>query len=416
MENNNDIGNTIKNKLSQLDKTPSNNLWNKIENDLDKKNNNKPYLYYLLFFLLGGFLSFLLSNSVEKESENYKKEKLKKDIKLVSDSLDLKSKSIITTSKKNIINSNEYLIYEECKTYKITKKTLVKPINNVRNNTDNQTKNKSNLMTNKKIKENKKTKSITTSLNEIKSKTNVEDKKPQKNIKKDNDSNSSFLKNQEGVPSTTNSIDTIKKDSIVELVIENKKTKSKKEKKVEETEKNPEKSKTLISVFYGPTFFNTLTKGSSINKSLIETKKTTHIENSFGAYYSKAFKQNGYRAGIAKTNLSYNSIVPYINNSFSLDFSNINPTNEIDLTKINNLYSNNNNIILRQNISYLQFPLEVYKTIYGIEKKFKINLLVGITPEFLLSNSLFLYDSKNENEFKLGKASNINSFNVSRQI
>lgn len=416
MENNKDLGKFIKSKLSQLDKTPNDNLWNKIENDLNKKNNKKPYLYYLLFFLLGGILSLLLTNLFENKPENYKKEKLKNDIKIVSDTLGLNSKSIIKTSKKNIIDSTEYLIYEECITYKILKKSNQKPIYKVEKSTDIETKKKSYLLTNNVTNQNRKSNSKNTILTENDFKINEAENKLNTIIKQNSNSTSGFTTNEVNLFSNKNDSDSIKKDSIEELIVEKNKTKTKKEKEVGETEKKQEKSKKLISIFYGPTFFNSITKGSSINKSLIETAKTTHVENSFGVYYAKAFKHNGYRVGIANTNLSYNSIISNQNNSFSLDFSNINAINEIDITRINNVYANSNSIKLRQNISYLQFPIEVYKTIYGVEKKFKINLLVGITPELLLSNSLFLYDSKNENELKLGRVSNINNFNVSSQV
>lgn len=420
MENNKEIGKIIKDKLSNLDASPSDDLWGKIEKNLDN-NKKKPIFTYFLWFLSGVLFSYLFlhyNNSTSKDIHTLKSGDSSEINKNIDSTRHLEQndlKSSITKIKEN----DEYIIYESCQTYKVLKnsknlysesdfqnQTLKKEISKLSSDETSEKYNKNTIQQLKK----------------------TNNQNPLNQSTKKNDSTEGnattfghkkqlgdlFVNENQNIDTTKinnkQNIDTIAKKDI------KKKSNKKEDKKEELKDKKNIKSKNIITVFYGPTFFNTITQGSSINQSLIETEKSTNIQSSFGAYYVKKFTRNGFRVGLAKTDLSYNSLLTKKNNSFALDFKNINLEEGIDLNTINSNYSNVNAIHLKQKTSYFQFPVEVFQTIYGFEKKFKINFLAGVTPEILIENSLYLKNTNNNNTTKLGSAENLRKFNLTSQL
>ena len=416
MENNKEIGKIIKDKLSNLDASPSDDLWGKIEKNLDN-NKKKPIFTYFLWFLSGVLFSYLFlhyNNSTSKDIHTLKSGDSSEINKNIDSTRHLEQndlKSSITKIKEN----DEYIIYESCQTYKVLKnsknlysesdfqnQTLKKEISKLSSDETSEKYNKNTIQQLKK----------TNNQNPLNQST-------KKNDSTEGNATTFGHKKQLGdlFVNENQNIDTIKINNKQNIdTIAKKDIKKKSNKKEELKDKKNIKSKNIITVFYGPTFFNTITQGSSINQSFIETEKSTNIQSSFGAYYVKKFTRNGFRVGLAKTDLSYNSLLTKKNNSFALDFKNINLEEGIDLNTINSNYSNVNAIHLKQKTSYFQFPVEVFQTIYGFEKKFKINFLAGVTPEILIENSLYLKNTNNNNTTKLGSAENLRKFNLTSQL
>ncbi|SFD28915.1 hypothetical protein [Flavobacterium phragmitis] len=145
MENKNEIGKAIKDKLTHLDEAPRDFVWSKIEKDLNKKRRRRFLIWFIPSILLIGLLSTVATvnnkdqNEINETSkapthllqdkdktkkqnaEQPKKTEIKKsnsnDTILIRKSKDVK---LIKQSSKLVSSTNEYEEYEVTKKYKIT--------------------------------------------------------------------------------------------------------------------------------------------------------------------------------------------------------------------------------------------------------------------------------------------------------
>ena len=74
MENRTEIGKAIKNKLSDLDKNPSDFVWSKIETDLNKKRNRRILFWSIPSMVVIALLSSLLYYNFDFQDKNQKQE------------------------------------------------------------------------------------------------------------------------------------------------------------------------------------------------------------------------------------------------------------------------------------------------------------------------------------------------------
>ncbi|WP_310555005.1 outer membrane beta-barrel protein [Flavobacterium sp.] len=191
MENNKDIGKIFREKIDQLEKSPSNDLWSNIEKDLDSKKERKiPFLWYSTAFLILGLIAggiflnnnqfkdydktnqevILKNNAItnnkknnqENNANSIEKNNLAKDSRTqknieIENSSTIKNKDQVAPN--NIQLKNSYLVKNDSKVFvqknKSTNTVYLKNKNNIQNSTKSIVSSDNN--SNKKTKKNKAT-------------------------------------------------------------------------------------------------------------------------------------------------------------------------------------------------------------------------------------------------------------------
>jgi hypothetical protein len=253
--------------------------------------------------------------------------------------------------------------------------------------------------------------------------------------------NKTFVTNNDSINSETNntnvlaSTEIICKDStlIAEVLKEtNPLEELLKEKEVgkNEDEKEEKRSKWAISTNASPVYFNSLAEGSSIDEQFNSNSKNYSTTLSFGLAGSYTINNKlSLKTGVNSINLSYNTNdvlfesrmrevdnnIPTISrnaNASNMVFSSKNGTvNEIS-GDVENVIIDNNIGALKQNISYIEVPLELsYKL---IDKKFGVEIIGGMSTLFLNQNNISLVT--NGLEMEVGRANNLNNIHFSSNV
>lgn len=253
--------------------------------------------------------------------------------------------------------------------------------------------------------------------------------------------NKTFVTNNDSISSETNntnvlaSTEIIGKDStlIAEVLKEtNPLEELLKEKEVgkNEDEKEEKRSKWAISTNASPVYFNSLAEGSSIDEQFNSNSKNYTTTLSIGLAGSYAINDKlSLKTGVNSINLSYNTNdvlfesrmrevdnnIPTISrnaNASNMVFSSKNGTvNEIS-GDVENVIIDNNIGALKQNISYIEVPLELsYKL---IDKKFGVEIIGGMSTLFLNQNNISLVT--NGLEMEVGRANNLNNIHFSSNV
>lgn len=197
-----------------------------------------------------------------------------------------------------------------------------------------------------------------------------------------------------------------------------------------EDEKEEKKSKWAISTNASPVYFNSLAEGSSIDKQFDSNSKnfTTTLSYGLAGIYS-INKKLSLKTGVNNINLSYNtndvvfdarisateSNIPSISrnaDATNMIFSSKNNSVNAFLGDVENVTLENNVGALKQNISYIEVPLELsYKL---LDKKFGIEVIGGMSTLFLNQNNISLVT--NGLEMEVGRANNLNNIHFSSNV
>ena len=197
-----------------------------------------------------------------------------------------------------------------------------------------------------------------------------------------------------------------------------------------EDEKEEKRSKWAISTNASPVYFNSLAEGSSIDEQFNSNSKNYSTTLSFGIAGSYALNEKlSLKTGVNTINLSYNTNdvlfesrmrevdnnIPTISrnaNASNMVFSSKNGTvNEIS-GDVENVVIDNNIGALKQNISYIEVPLELsYKL---VDKKFGVEIIGGMSTLFLNQNNISLVT--NGLEMEVGRANNLNNIHFSSNV
>ncbi|UGS21150.1 hypothetical protein [Flavobacterium cyclinae] len=197
-----------------------------------------------------------------------------------------------------------------------------------------------------------------------------------------------------------------------------------------EDEKEEKRSKWAISTNASPVYFNSLAEGSSIDDQFNSNSKNYTTTLSYGIAGSYAINDKlSLKTGVNSINLSYNTNdvlfesrmrevdnnIPTISrnaNASNMVFSSKNGTiNEIS-GDVENVIIDNNIGSLKQNISYIEVPLELsYKL---IDKKFGVEIIGGMSTLFLNQNNISLVT--NGLEMEVGSANNLNNIHFSSNV
>ncbi|WP_369013516.1 hypothetical protein [Flavobacterium anhuiense] len=461
MESKTEIGKAIKNKLDNLDKSPSDFVWSKIEKDLNHKRRKR-----VLYWLIPSILIIIFLSSALYLNSDFKKENIvpktpsQKD---ASNSSSLKNQTLpsnlqkkgadeVTTVKKSktiklvkqstkfVTSTNEYEEYEVVKKYKvIIKKEQIttKPIktdakdSNIINakkpivaykkeNNKNGTSQKTIKSSFKNLKKSQKKNSGKISKNTIKGNIVSKNNTPKKSIpeqpivektisEKDpieyNNSEKSISVVEIKTEAKTDSI--TKKDS----TSLKKKTTPKREYKErtyqpQTTETNPEFS---ISAFYGPVLFGSLNNKSMISPRMNDLSRSHPITSHYGVYVKTMYNQIGFRAGVSKINLKTST---RLNQNLIPDYSNINLKAEINVKET---FGDSKQVDLVQNISYYEVSLEFNYAVKKDESKIGIEAFTGFSFLILDKNELYLKSEKISQQ-NIGEAKNITGASFSYNL
>jgi hypothetical protein len=253
--------------------------------------------------------------------------------------------------------------------------------------------------------------------------------------------NKTLVTNNDSISSETNntnvlaSTEIISKDStlIAEVLKEtNPLEELLKEKEVgkNEDEKEEKRSKWAISTNASPVYFNSLAEGSSIDEQFNSNSKNYTTTLSIGLAGSYAINDKlSLKTGVNSINLSYNtndvlfeSRMREVDNNIPTISRNANASNMIFSSKngtvneisgdVENVIIDNNIGALKQNISYIEVPLELsYKL---IDKKFGVEIIGGMSTLFLNQNNISLVT--NGFEMEVGRANNLNNIHFSSNV
>jgi hypothetical protein len=451
MENKTEIGKAIKNKLDNLDKSPNDFVWSKIEKDLNGKRRKRILFWLIPSIFTVAVLSSLLylnsdfqkenvdpktspqkgvSNSTSSKNQNLPANQQKKGSDEVTTIKKTKTVKLVKQSTKFVTSTNEYEEYEVVKKYKVVIKkeqVTAKPIKtNAKNpNTINAKKpiiaskkgNSKNSIaqktaksgfTNLKKPQKKNTSKI--SKNTIAGNTTPKNSISEKKIvEKDTLNYDSPKKN---IP-TSIVITEPKMDSIAEKDSINLKKKPTPKREYKEriyqpqtTEKEPEFT---ISAFYGPAFFGSLNNKSMISPRMNDLSRSHPITSHYGVYVKTMYDQIGFRAGFSKINLKTTT---RLNQNLIPDYTNINLKTEINVKET---FGDSNQVDLMQNLSYYELPLEFNYAIKKDESKIRIEAFTGFSFLILDKNKLYLKSEK-VSQRNIGEAKNISGVNFSYNL
>ena len=197
-----------------------------------------------------------------------------------------------------------------------------------------------------------------------------------------------------------------------------------------EDEKEEKRSKWAISTNASPVYFNSLAEGSSIDEQFNSNSKNYTTTLSIGLAGSYAINDKlSLKTGVNSINLSYNtndvvfeSRMREVNNNIPTISRNANASNMVFSSKngtvneisgdVENVIIDNNIGALKQNISYIEVPLELsYKL---IDKKFGVEIIGGMSTLFLNQNNISLVT--NGFEMEVGRANNLNNIHFSSNV
>lgn len=451
MENKTEIGKAIKNKLDNLDKSPSDFVWSKIEKDLNNKRRKRILFWLIPSILTVTILSSLLylnsdfqkenidpktpshknaSNSTNSKNETLPANLQKKGSDEITTVKKTKTVKLVKQSTKFVTSTNEYEEYEVVKKYKVIIKkeritsTPIKttakdlnPINSKKSIVAYKKGNSKNGVAQKTAKSSftnpKKTQKK--EINKI-SKTTITGNKTSKNsipekaiAEKDTITYNNFKKDlPTSIVEAKPKIDRVAKKDSTDL---KKKTTPKREYKErmytpQTTEIEPEFT---ISVFYGPALFGSLNSKSMISPRMNDLSKSHPITSHYGVYVKTMYDKIGFRAGFSKINLKTST---RLNQNLIPDYTNINLKTEINVKET---FGDSNQVDLVQNLSYYELPLEFNYAIKKDESKIGIEAFTGFSFLILDKNKLYL-KSENVSQQNIGEAKNISGVNFSYNL
>jgi hypothetical protein len=472
MKENKNIERLFQEKFKDFEVLPPEDSWNLIANKLKKDKQKRrivPFWYQfsgvaasfaLLSYLFFNFLineseqdnptdeknisleiNSLKSSEKTKETNDYEEEVLVFDTKKQSNEKGLDE--ILETNQKNAIvvlrDDNQKSANRKLnnKKHHVNKATFNKISSSV-SNKDNIIVSTSN--TNKKHKEAK----LVSNKNAIES-TFLIDNLSENNIKSFSDKLNIFLENniskinnnQNTDSSFTNQVlvfvdESISQDSIVLVQISediNPLEKLLKEKELGKNANEKENtSKWAISSQVSPIYFNTVSRGSSLGEQFVENSKSFVNSTSYGVGASYELSNritlrsgvNSLAFGYDTNEVIYDMSLRNIDNSSSYittssSYSNVVLKSKFSspglMTDVGN-FKEENIGSLRQNISYIEVPMELsYKV---LDKKFGISLIGGMSTLILNNNSVSLIAEGMQIE--IGKANNLNELHFSSNV
>ena len=478
MENRNEIGKVFKEKLSHLDKSPSDALWTSIKKDLDKKKKRRFLFWIFPSLLLLGVATTLiisLSDSDSKTNTNLDK---KSSTTLKNNSSDEVSNA--TTSSKNEststnqISTNSNLESDSKSNSKSNSEAISSETNKNSSISDAKSKSNSNskaaqseinkISTTKKstskkavnkskklisssedyedyevtqkykgvVKKNKNI--LATKKNKMAKTTsyNKKSKLVKNNNKNSNQTTSTLLiensksiaakeKQTEAINSSTQIVES-KTDTSKINITDKKIITLKKKKEIKENDSLPkidsvktEKYDIYLTPYYGFNYFGKIGNGNSLSSQNNYSKSKGKINADFGIYARWMFNnKTGFRIGLGKTTVSN-----------TLTITNTNANNDfLDISSVDIALPLTENTINAQFANDTEVVLTQESTYYEIplegyyvfsNKKIGMATAFGLSYYYLKENSLTL-QSNTVSEFEIGRSRKISPVGLSGNL
>ena len=222
--------------------------------------------------------------------------------------------------------------------------------------------------------------------------------------------------------------DTVQKNSIATNVLEE--LLNEKESKLKQESK---RNRWQITSNVAPIFLGSVSTGSPIDSTLSNNSKSFNTNVGFGVGVSYGVnKKFSIRTGLNKVNMGYDTNDILFFTSFesktlknvrttassrmiqvqSNISNNISIPSETEILPFENNFTNQNNGLLRQEMGYLEMPLEM--TYNVLNKKFGLKIIGGFSTLFLQDNSITIVSSGRET--LLGEANNLNDIHFSTNL
>jgi len=457
------IDQLFKESLASYEAMPPPEVWSKIEAKLkkDKEDRKVIPLWWKLggiaaliafLFSLGTFIYSPSESQIPILVETEQPIKVENNNKTLTDpSDDIITKQIVEADKNNTsITEAENESIEEKVTPSVVANT---------SNSKEKTKNNNFLKT--KTLQNKEAIAVTKSVsskeknNSINNKSNVEIIKSNsevaiinKNSTQENNTESSFEKNEKESIITNNSdVNNQTSEAITATKeVENIDNTTPEEKKSifeaieEEKESAIIASEKVNNTFWevspnvGPVYYNTLNGGSSIDPSFADNSQSGDVNISYGVQISYNLNDKfSLRTGSNNVNLGYNTggieivsgpeafglqSVDYENpgrnvvSAFDLGTVRSNSNSNNDAFAQLNLKSTSTEAEIQQNISYFEIPMEAKYAL--VNKRVGINMIGGFSTLLLCNNEIVVSDGATRNV--LGEANNLNNVSFTSNI
>lgn len=455
MDTKKDIGQFFKENLNQMDFTPNDNGWNKIEVELEEKKKKRRAFFWLFFaaFLAGCIFTLLLvysTNWMDSDFENQKnsdsfEKNLNGNPSLNSNTNsnlnidntntnnpnfknNLNTNIVNNSSEQNTLNNNQNKNNSENNELKINSISNRNSIKNTNNNSNSNTNNSYSTNYNFKKKSRKKSKKNYTKDTyklESNSITKVFDQNYKKSSKKKNkqstneNSIGTDLNNLTSIDiiATNNTqseskIDTTKtiialqetKDTLAIATVSKKQIKKPEPKKEKDSTEVKPKEKTnsfIVSPYYGTGLFpKNQVKGNFNSNNLVSSKN-----EQYGILIRWMTSHNyGLQLGIG-----------YINNSTVTEIEKTN-SNNIVFNDVNNnsgvTFSSSNKLMMHHDLSMYEIPMEFYYKL--LDKKIGFALSSGISHTIIKENSVSIV---NQNEtIKIGPLETLTKSNFTANL
>jgi hypothetical protein len=436
MENNKEIRKIIKDKLSNLNASPSDDLWNKIEEELNQKKKKRRALFWSFFtpFLAGSIFTLLLvysTNWMNSDSNNQKNSNATQNNSNTSSSSNLNiensksnNQNFTNNSNNNIVNSTQESTSANNNQKNTTSENIElknKSISN-RNRVNSIFKNNNS----NSIKKNSK-KNFTNDAFKFESNTNskLSEHKNKKQSKKKNynpineisiisDSNDFSVKDIIGtnIDQTESKIDTVitiialqeTKDTLaIAATSKNKNKKLEPEKEKDSTEVKP-KVKTnpfIVSSYYGTGLFpKNQVKGNFNSNNLVASKN-----EQYGVIFRWMTNQYyGLQIGIGYINTSTQTEIEKTNSN-TLVFNDVNNNSGVT-------FPSTNKLMMHHNLSMYEIPLEFYYKLS--DKKIGFALSSGISHTIIKDNSVSIDTA--DGTIKIGSLESLNKSNFTANL
>jgi len=222
--------------------------------------------------------------------------------------------------------------------------------------------------------------------------------------------------------------DTLQKNSVANNVLEELLNEKESKLKVES-----KRNRWQLTSNVTPIFLGSVSNDSPIDSTLSNNSKSfnTNVGYGVGVSYS-VNKKFSIRSGLNKVSMSYdtNDILFFTgiqaqslknitltdsNKMMHIQSSVANNTNspsENDMMPFESAFTNKNNGSLRQEMGYLEMPLEMTYTL--LSKKFGVKIIGGFSTLFLQENTITVVSDTNS--MLLGKANNLNDIHFSTNL
>lgn len=430
MESKKNIGKLFRENLDQMNFSPSEKVWNKIEVDLEKKKKKRRFLFWLFFtafttsmLTIGAVVYFSntqtktdasiknpssnATNSIDTSNQNKSNLSSKPSAKKSYSNTDIENNDKQLKSKESIKKSDTKKVYKTKNNKLISEKGA--PTSNP-SRQSRSTKLNSTYKVSKTFKYGKKS-------NSRKNKaTSSKEKNSSNPSKKTSDPNTtsnsvvpiSFDKLENNTTSnqkeTNDSIAKKEQDSIQKNTVKKQNKKEinpKPEDSTTEKTENEFKKVVIVAPYVGVNYngfignYDALTKGNSINK------KGSFAE-SYGVLVRYMISETtGFQLGVGKLNSKYEVTIDRASSAFINEET---ISTELPAQFYNNVFANSEEIKLTKETSYYEVPIEGYYVL--LNKKFGIASSLGVSLFYLGKNEVYA-ESEQIDKIKIGSFSTL---------